>query len=36
MRLRGNLAKHFGALFPSSNDYKPLQKSFKHEHGKNF
>ncbi len=36
MKLRGNLAKHFGALFMSPNENKPLQESFRHEHGKNF
>ncbi len=36
MKLKGNLAKHFGALFTSPNENKPLQESFRHEHGKNF
>jgi hypothetical protein len=36
MRPKGNLAKHFGALFMSPNENKPLQESFRHEHGKNF
>jgi len=33
---QGNLARQFGALFTSPNENKPVQESFKHEHGKNF
>jgi len=36
MRPRGNLAKHFEALFMSPNENKPHQECFRHEHGKNF